>query len=226
MAFICKLCQKTYSLRKQVLAHERTKHRNNKIIPHLHLLLQPSFEQLTTYQDAFIILIKKRLGFNKHFSKRLLINVFPENIFVHLFQSEPSFRYNSALKKYSCTFKGVEGESRLKQILNYKHWSYQQDPKTKTTGYVLLVNYEESYEVSFIWMQAELIKNNRSFQCGTVTCAFITDSGEFTENKENEQLFKNHISTPEITNNNQLIYRHILLRSPLQQLILNQQNNK
>ena len=45
----------------------------------------------------------------------------------------------------------------------------------------LLVNYEESYEVSFIWMQAELIRNNRSFQCGTVTCAFITDSGEFAE---------------------------------------------
>jgi hypothetical protein len=180
---MCSLCQKTFSLRKQLLTHERNKHKNNKTIPHLHLLLRPSFEQLTLYQDAGIIQIKKRLGFNRHHigNKRFSINVFPENIFVHLFQNEPSFRYNSVLRKYSCTFKGEEGESRLKQILNYEHWSYRQDPKTNTTGYVLLVNHEDNYEISFIWTQAELVENNRSFQCGMVTCTFITASGEFIE---------------------------------------------
>ena len=62
MTLRCYLCQETFSSRKHLLTHERTKHRNNKTIPHLHLLLQPSFEQLISYQDAFIILIKKRLG--------------------------------------------------------------------------------------------------------------------------------------------------------------------
>ena len=78
MTFNCCLCQETFSLRKQLLTHERTKHWNNKIIPHLHLLLQPSFEQLVFYQDAFIILIKKHLGFNRHSvrSKQLSINAF------------------------------------------------------------------------------------------------------------------------------------------------------
>lgn len=178
---ICSLCQETFSLRKQLLTHERTKHRNNKTVPHLHLLIQPSFEQLVSYQDAFIILIKKRLGFSRHSvgSKRLSINVFPENVFVYLFQNEPSFRYNSALRKYHCTFKGEAGEGRLKQILNYEYWNCRQDPKTKTIGYVLFANYEGIYEVSFSWIQTKLVENNRIFQCGTVTCTFTTDSGEF-----------------------------------------------
>ena len=162
MAFKCSICQEAFSLRKQLLTHERTKHRNNKTIPHLQLLLQPSFEQLVFYQDAFIILIKKRLGYSRHSvgSKRLSINAFPENVFVYLFQSELTFRYNSALRKYRCTFKGEAEEGRLKQILNYEYWNCQQDPQTKTTGYVLFVNYEEVYEVSFSWTQTELVENN------------------------------------------------------------------
>src|SRR6266508_2317898 len=73
------------------------------------------------------------------------------------------------------------GEERLKQILNYEYWNYWQDSKTKTTGYVLFVNYEETYEVTFSWTQAELVENNRIFQCDTVTCKFTTNSGEFTD---------------------------------------------
>jgi len=133
------------------LTYERTRHWNNKTIPHLHLLSQPPSEQLVFYQDAFIILVKKCLGFNKHSvgSKWLSVNVFSENVFVYLFQSKPSFRYNLALQKYHCTFKGEAGENRLKQILNYEYWNLWQDPKTKMTSYVLFMNYEESYEVAF-----------------------------------------------------------------------------
>jgi len=82
-------------------------------------------------------------------SKWFLINVFLENVFVYLFQNEPSFRYNTVLRKYRCMFKGKVREQRLKQILNYEHWSCRQDPITKTTRYVLFVNYEESHEVTF-----------------------------------------------------------------------------
>ncbi|GET56407.1 hypothetical protein GLOIN_2v1475986 [Rhizophagus irregularis DAOM 181602=DAOM 197198] len=144
MSFKCYLCQKTFSSRKQLLTHERTKHKNNKTIPHLHSLHQPTFEQLVSYQDA----------------------------------------YNSVLRKYHYTFKGEAGEGRLKQILNYEYWNCRQDPKTKTTGYVLFVNSEEIYEVSFSWAQNELVENNRIFQCGTVICTFITDSGEFINGNE------------------------------------------
>ncbi|CAG8795979.1 1793_t:CDS:1, partial [Cetraspora pellucida] len=84
------------SSRKKVVIHERIKHRNNKIIPHRKLLIQPSLEQITFYQDAFIVLVKKRLGFNRHSigTKQVSIHAFPENIFVFLFESEPSFHYS------------------------------------------------------------------------------------------------------------------------------------
>uniref|UniRef100_U9UFA6 C2H2-type domain-containing protein n=1 Tax=Rhizophagus irregularis (strain DAOM 181602 / DAOM 197198 / MUCL 43194) TaxID=747089 RepID=U9UFA6_RHIID len=216
MTLRCCLCQETFISRKLLLTHERTKHRNNKTIPHFHLLLRPSFEQLISYQDAFIILIKKRLGFNRHSvgTKRVLINVFPENVFVYLFQSEPSFRYNTVLRKYRCTFKGEVEEQRLKQILNYEHWSCRQDPITKTTGYVLFVNYEESHEVTFSWTQTKLVENNRTFQCGVVTCTFTTDSGEFVNENDEKKLqeSESHITTP-TTKNNQSQYRIILSRN-------------
>ena len=112
-------------------------------------------------------------------SKWLLINAFPKNVFVHLFQNEPSFRYKSALWKYCCTFKDEAGEERLKQILNYEYWNCQQDPKIRITGYVLFMDYEDIYEVFFSWTQIELVENNQIFQCGIVTCAFTTNSGEF-----------------------------------------------
>ncbi|CAB5202424.1 unnamed protein product [Rhizophagus irregularis] len=166
------LCQETFISQKLLLTHERTKHRNNKTIPHFHLLLRPSFEQLISYQDAFIILIKKRLGFNRHSvgTKRVLINVFPENVFVYLFQSELSFRYNTVLRKYRCTFKGET--------------------------------------------QTKLVENNRTFQCGVVTCTFTTDSGEFVNENDKKKLqeSESHITTP-TTKNNQSQYRIILSRN-------------
>jgi len=40
---------------------------------------------------------------------------------------------------------------------------------------------ESSYEVTFSWSQSELKENHRIFQCGTATCKFVADSGEFSE---------------------------------------------
>ncbi|CAG8815517.1 12770_t:CDS:2, partial [Racocetra persica] len=73
-----------------LVIHEGTKHRNNKIIPHRCLLTQPLLDQIAFYQDAFVVLIKKRL----------------ENIFVFLFENESSFRYSPVQRKYSCVFQG------------------------------------------------------------------------------------------------------------------------
>src|SRR5260364_31421 len=117
----CQLCQELFSSRKELVAHERIRHRNNKTIPHRKLLTQPSLDQVTFYQDAFIVLIKKHLGFNRHSigAKQFSINAFPENIFVYLFENEPSFRYSPVQQKYSCFFQGEAGEQRLKQLVNY-----------------------------------------------------------------------------------------------------------
>ncbi|CAG8579961.1 10135_t:CDS:2 [Gigaspora rosea] len=116
-----------------------------------------------------------------HRAKQVSINAFPENIFVYLFESEPSFRYSSVQRKYSCSFQGEAGEQRLKQLVNYDYWNVRQDPKLKTKGYVLFMNNESSYEVTFSWSQSELKENYRIFQCGTATCKFVADLGEFSE---------------------------------------------
>jgi hypothetical protein len=152
-SYECSLCHQKFSSKNILLKHEKSKHRNNKVIPHRTSLFLPSLELIVYYQDAFIVLIKKRLGFNRHSvgSKRLSIDAFPETIFVHLFENEPTFRYSPTQRKYYCQFQGKNGEERLKQILNYEYWNFRQDPKTKTTGYVLFINYEKTYKVNFSW---------------------------------------------------------------------------
>ncbi|RIB02085.1 hypothetical protein C2G38_2255807 [Gigaspora rosea] len=183
MANKCQLCKEILSSQKKLVIHEKIKHRNNKIIPHRKLLIQPSLEQITFYQDAFIVLVKKHLGFSRHSigAKQVSIHAFPKNIFVFLFENEPSFRYNPVQRKYFCFFQGEAGEQRLKQLVNYDNWNMRQDPKLKTIGYVLFMDNESSYRVNFSWAQLEFRENERIFQCGTVTCKFIADSGEFSQ---------------------------------------------
>ncbi|RIB08009.1 hypothetical protein C2G38_2212772 [Gigaspora rosea] len=164
MASKCLLCQEIFSSQKRLVIHERAKHRNNKIIPHRRSLIQPLLEQITFYQDAFIVLIKKRLGFNRHAvgAKQVSINAFPENIFVFLFEHVPSFRYSPIQWKYSCLFQGEAGEHRLKQLVNYDYWNIQQDPNLKTVDYVLFMDHVSSYSINFIWLQSELEENANS----------------------------------------------------------------
>ncbi|CAG8838813.1 30180_t:CDS:1, partial [Racocetra persica] len=76
---------------------------------------------------------------------------------------------------------GKTGEQKLKQLFNYEYWNVQQNPKLKTKGYVLFIDNESSYEVTFSWSQSELKKNDYTFQCGTATCKFVANSGEFFE---------------------------------------------
>ncbi|RIB27793.1 hypothetical protein C2G38_2239886 [Gigaspora rosea] len=189
MANKCQLCKEIFPSRKKLVIHERVKHRNNKIIPHRYLLIQPPLEQITFYQDAFIVLIKKRLGFNRHSigAKQVSINAFPENIFVYLFESEPSFRYSSVQRKYSFSFQCEAGEQS--------------------------------------WSQSELKENHRIFQCGTSTCKFVADSGEFSEQPAVAQL--NAPNPPKVhkvdlsknsSDHIQRIYRFILPRVPFQQI--------
>ena len=151
VTYKCSLCQQNFSSRNKLLTHEGNKHRNNKVIPHRTSLCLLSFELLVYYQDTIIVLIKKWLGFNRHSigSKWLSINAFPETIFVHLFESKPTFWYSLVKQKYFYQFQKKIREEKLKQILNYKYWNFRQDSKTNTIGYVLFVNYKRIYKVNF-----------------------------------------------------------------------------
>ncbi|CAG8459065.1 26620_t:CDS:2, partial [Racocetra persica] len=76
---------------------------------------------------------------------------------------------------------GEAGEQRLKQLVNYDYWNIRQHPKLKTIGYILFMDNESSYKVTFSWSQTELKENDHIFQCGTASCKFVADSGEFSE---------------------------------------------
>ena len=54
----CFLCIKTYNTKKQLQNHKRNKYKNTKIIPHRHILCQPSDETLSFYRDTVIIRLK------------------------------------------------------------------------------------------------------------------------------------------------------------------------
>jgi hypothetical protein len=183
LSICCKLCFKAFTTYQKLFVHERNKHSHNKTIPHFYSLSRLSSEQMFFYINSLIVLIKKKLDFSRHSigKKRLSIDIFPENIFVYLFKDEENFRYSSAKYKYQCYFRGLGGETRLKQILRYDQWSFRQNPLTNTKGYVLLEDYENMYQVKFIWNQTVLSENNREFTLGRMTCNFIADSGEFEE---------------------------------------------
>ncbi|RIA87159.1 hypothetical protein C1645_828179 [Glomus cerebriforme] len=113
--------------------------------------------------------------------KRLSIETFPENVFVYLFKDEETFKYSPAKHQYQCYFEGFAGATRLKQIFRYDQWDFRQHPLTNTKGYVLLEDYENKYQVKFIWSQSTLSENNREFILGRMSCNFVADSGEFQE---------------------------------------------
>jgi hypothetical protein len=191
LSISCKLCFKAFTTYQKLLVHERNKHLHNKTIPHFYSFSQPSSEQMFCYISSFIVLIKKKLGFSRHAvgKKRFSIETFPENIFVYLFKDEENFKYSPAKHKYQCYFRGLAGETRLKQIFQYDQWSFRQNPLTNTKGYVLLEDYENTYQVKFMWNQTVLSENNREFTLGRMTCNFITDSGEFQEKQVTRSNF-------------------------------------
>lgn len=172
-SFRCKLCFKVYDSYLTLTTHESNKHLHNKTIPHFDTLSRPSQEQIVSYTNSFVVLIKKNLGFSKRVitKKRFSIDAFPENIFVYLFKDEESFNYSPAKTKYSCCFKGVAGETRLKQILQYDQWSSRQDLSAKTR--VLL---EGDEQVVFRWSQILFSDNDKEFKLGKMSCNFKADS--------------------------------------------------
>jgi hypothetical protein len=181
----CKLCFKTFTSYKNLIIHERNAHSHNKLIPHFYLLSQPTSEQMIYYINYFIVFFKKKtwLFSDMQLGKKFTIETFPENVFVYLFKNEETFKYSPAQHKYQCNFEGHAGVTRLNQLFCYDQWSFRENPHTNTKGYILLEDYENTYQIKFIWSQIILLENNREFTLGRMNCNFITDSGEFQENK-------------------------------------------
>ncbi|RHZ79327.1 hypothetical protein Glove_149g100 [Diversispora epigaea] len=152
--FPCLLCSKIYDTKKKLQNHERTKHKNNKSIPHYHILDKPSEEILSFYRDAIIIRLKSSLGFNRHSigKKHIVIDAFPESV--------------------------VGGEI-LKSILKYDQVIFCENKNTLTKGYILLEDNDGQYKLTFIWRQKEWKENDRLFLTGILSINFITNSGGF-----------------------------------------------
>ncbi|GET59494.1 hypothetical protein GLOIN_2v1780679 [Rhizophagus irregularis DAOM 181602=DAOM 197198] len=156
LSICCKLCFKAFTTYQKLFVHERNKHSHNKTIPHFYSLPRPTSEQMSQYINSFIILIKKKLGFSRH-------AIGKKRFSIETFP-ENIFVY---------LFKDEE--------------KFKYSPaKHKYQCYVLLEDYENTYQVKFIWSQTVLLENNRKFTLGRMTCNFITDSGEFQENNINQ----------------------------------------
>ncbi|RIB26202.1 hypothetical protein C2G38_2065536 [Gigaspora rosea] len=102
--FPCLLCSKTYDTKKKLQSHERNKHKNNKLIPHRHLLCKPSDDTLLFYQDTIIIRLKNK------------------KVFLSLFENEQNFKYIPSTK----------GKEKLKRIFKYDEIIFCEDINTST----------------------------------------------------------------------------------------------
>ena len=179
--FPCLLCTKIYDTKKKLQSHERNKHKNNKFIPHRHILYQPSDETLSFFRDTIIIRLKNSLGFSRHSvgKKHISIDGFPENVFLSLFENETNFKYIPSQRKYQCILEGTVGEERLKSIFKYNQIVFRENVSTSTRGYILLEDNEGQYKIIFSWKQKELRENARLFLSGTLLINFTANSGEF-----------------------------------------------
>ena len=108
----CLLCIKIYNAKKKLQSHKQSRHKNNKFISYHHIFYQPSDETLSFFQDTIIICLKNSLGFSRHLveKKHILIDGFPENVFLSLFENETNFKYIPSQRKYQCILEGVIGE--------------------------------------------------------------------------------------------------------------------
>ncbi|CAG8555224.1 6191_t:CDS:1, partial [Scutellospora calospora] len=182
-AFSCLLCSEIYDTKKKLQNHERNKHKNNKFIPHRHILQQPSNETLSFYQDTIIIHLKKSLGFNRRLigKKYITIDAFPESVFLFLFENEDRFKYIPSQRKYYCTLEGATGSEKLKSIFKYNQIIFRENASTSTRGYILFEDNDSQYKVVFCWKQKEWKENNRLFLTRTLSINFTTDSSEFVD---------------------------------------------
>jgi hypothetical protein len=142
----CLLCHQKFSSKCLLLNIKKSKHCNNKVIPHHTSLFLPSSDLIIYYQNAFIVLIKKQLGFNRHFigSKRLSIDAFPETKFVHYLKMNLLFNIVQHSENIIINFKGRMEKKDSSKYLIMNIGVFGRIPKQRQQD-VLFVNYERTY---------------------------------------------------------------------------------
>src|SRR5215216_7532064 len=94
---LCLLCPSNsrypYRSQSSLLNHEKHKHPNNKVIPHLSNIITPSTYDFKQFKNAFIIQVKKRLQFSCNVikNKKIILERFSEGLFIVLFYNSPTF---------------------------------------------------------------------------------------------------------------------------------------
>ncbi|RHZ75810.1 hypothetical protein Glove_209g40 [Diversispora epigaea] len=168
-----------------------------------------------------IIRLKSSLGFNRHLieKKHIVIDAFPESVFLSLFENENSFKYIPSQRKYQCILEGVVGGEILKSILKYDQVIFRENKNTSTKGYILLEDNDGQYKLTFIWRQKEWKENDRLFLTGILSINFITNSGGFINDEENQILPSVQESS---SNGNHILY---IINKYNVSSILSQSNN-
>ncbi|CAG8518433.1 7586_t:CDS:2 [Scutellospora calospora] len=151
--YLCYLCPPDfcypYRSQSSLINHEKVKHPNNIIIPHIYTITVPSNYDIEQFKNVFIIQINKRLQFG-----------------------------HNAVKNKTIYFKGNKGYKELENLLKDNRWGSKEDG-SGTTAYVLIENESEIYEVNFIWKEHLYKKYYYPLLCGSVICSFKTDVQDF-----------------------------------------------
>jgi len=182
--FPCTFCAGSYSTKACLIAHEKRKHPNNKIIPHLEHLPSPTIHESTQFRNALIVQIKKQLQFHRRSSRKKILKIvpFPEHLFIHFFSSESSFTYISSQRKYTCTFNGGNDSLQLGGILQNQDWNIKRNPQTGTAAYVLVEKCGKTYPITFCWQEQvykEFGQVLTALSYGILKCSFYTDVRDF-----------------------------------------------
>ncbi|CAG8827180.1 3853_t:CDS:2, partial [Cetraspora pellucida] len=138
-----------YRSQSSLIKHEKVKHPNNKIIPHIYTITAPSNYDIKQFKNAFIIQVKKQLQFGRN-----------------------------AVKNKTIHFKESKSYEELGNLLKDNRWGSKEDG-SGTTAYVLMENESEMYEINFIWKEYIYKKHYYSLLCGSVICSFKTDVQDF-----------------------------------------------
>jgi hypothetical protein len=181
---LCFLCPSSsrypYRSRGSLLNHEKHKHPNNRVIPHLPTITIPSNYDIKQFKNAFIIQVKRCLQFSQSAvrNKKITLEPFSEGLFIVLFYNTPTFHFIASQKMYAVDFQGRAGYNEIGNLLEDDKWG-SRESGSGTTAYVLMENGTETHQVNFVWKEHVYKKHHHPLSCGSMICSFKTDVQDF-----------------------------------------------
>ena len=163
----CSLCQflnnnNTLYTKNRLSSHQRIFHKNNRIIPHIQQssLNNISDIQVKNFWNSLLLRIEKKLSYHRSRSgnRKIIFELFNEELFVKIFSQEGNFTFISYLNKYKCVFTGEVGYKRLGSLFDCEDWG-EKKHISGTKAYVFMEDEEKQKEVSFVWSDDIVIRN-------------------------------------------------------------------